>query len=265
MRDMAARKWTSTLITKTIRSLYREGADLSYNAMCRKQQALVSASNYYFGSYRKAVDAAGIDYAEIQRKPYWNAARVIAVIRKYDRKGTDLSWAKVTHRRDELFCAAKAAVRERIFGNWPEALAAAGLEPDEVSRYRHWDRPRIIKQLRQRAKARQGLNSKAIQVELPGLYGATTRVFGSFENALVAARLDPAEIRQRREWDARTVLAALREFEKRHRMVSQGLLRKHDCGLLRAVRVFCGDLPTAMKKAGVKRFRIRAKAGRPRK
>ena len=56
--------WTKDEIIKAIKKAFTQGRDLSYNAMAGKQQPLVSASAYHFGSYRKAVERAGVDYAE---------------------------------------------------------------------------------------------------------------------------------------------------------------------------------------------------------
>ena len=65
------RRWDKERILQTLRTLHRQGADLSYNRLARKMQSLLSAAAYHFGSYRKAVERAGIDYAEVIRKPRW--------------------------------------------------------------------------------------------------------------------------------------------------------------------------------------------------
>lgn len=254
---MALKKWDSGLIARRIRDLYRQGQDVSYNAMARANQGLISSANYYYGSYRKAVEAAGIDYAEICQKPRWNPDRVVDVILQGHRAGFDLSWAIVSKRRDELGCAAKAAIRLRGFGNWNDALRKAGLDPDAVSRYRHWPPRAIIGELKRRAAAGEPLNSKAIQAELPGLYGAAVRQLGSYDNALRKAGVNPKTIAQRRQWDQSAVCARLREFERDHGQVSQVMLRQHDSGLMRAIRIWFGDLPKAIAAAGVKRYSVR--------
>lgn len=255
-KTMSLRKWDSGLIVRTIKRYHREGKDVSYNAMAKSNQALVSASNYYHGSYREAVKLAGIDYDAIRRKPYWDTKRVIAMIRKAHRAGEDLNWANVSVRRDELGWAAKAAIRDRLWGNWSDALDAAGLDRDQIERYRHWSAKDILRELRRRAKGRLGVNSKVIQAELPGLYGAAVRHYGSYAETLKQAGIDPENVSQRREWDRPLVRERLRKFEKDFGMVSQVLLRQLDSGLLRAVRICYGDLPKAIKAAGVKRYSI---------
>ena len=251
------KKWDSGLIAREIRGLYRKGIDISYNAMARVNQGLISSSNYYYGSYRKAVAAAGIDYADICRKPRWNRQRVVDMIRKAHRAGEDLSWAQVCYRHDELGCAAKAAIRERVYGNWNDAIRAAGLDPEEISRYRHWEPDTIIRELRARIRRKKAVNSKAIQEDLPGLYGAAVRQFKTYDKALEAAGADPADISHRREWSRKNVLERLRDFEKQYGLVSQVMLRQYDSGLLRAIRVFYGTLKKAIVVGKITKYSIR--------
>jgi len=63
--------WDKPRIKVELKKLYRSGANLSYNALAKKKQSLVSAAAYHFGSYRAAVEAADIDYADVSRRPRW--------------------------------------------------------------------------------------------------------------------------------------------------------------------------------------------------
>src|ERR1051325_147717 len=157
--------WDKPNITRKLRQLYKAGRDLSYNAMCRQFQSLLSASAYHFGSYRIAVERAGIDYADVIRRPRWTKQRIIQLIKQAKRKGDDLHWSAVTQRRDELGKAAFASLQPRLFGRWDRALQAAGLDADEVARYRKWDRNSIVFELKGRSQDREPLNSGAVRQE----------------------------------------------------------------------------------------------------
>ena len=74
--------WTKEQILAELKCLHKAGAELSYNALTRRKQSLVSAAAYHFSSYRKAVEAAGIDYASVTHRPRWTAARIIALIKQ---------------------------------------------------------------------------------------------------------------------------------------------------------------------------------------
>ncbi len=245
---MSIRKWNRDLILKIIRSQHRQGKDLSYNAMCRWNQALVSASNYHYGSYKSAVAMAGIDYGDIRRKPHWTAEKIVTLIRRAKRQGEDLSWRAVSGRRDELGRAAMAAVHPQLFGAWNAALSAAGLQRERVSRYQRWTCETILETLRNRIARRKPVNGGLIQREIPGLYGAALRLFGSWDEALVGAGIPPEEIRQRRKWTAPLVLQQLKAFEREHGTLAQTTLRRIDSGLLRAAVKFFGGFPEARER-----------------
>jgi hypothetical protein len=136
--------WTKDEILYSLKKLYKDGKDLSYNALARRKQSLVSAAAYHFGSYRRAVERAGIDYATVVRRPRWTKPAIIQLIKNARRTDQDLHWSAVTKRRDELGRAAFAALQPRLFGSWDRALHAAGLDADEVNRYRKWDKDRIV-------------------------------------------------------------------------------------------------------------------------
>ena len=251
--------WDKPRILKELKRLARGGADLSYNALARKRQALLSAAAYHFGSYRKAVERAGIDYAEVTRRPRWTKPRIIALIKKAKRSGEDLHWSAVTRRRDELGRAAFASLQPRLFGRWDRALHAAGLDADEVSIYRTWDRNTVVFELRARAADHEPLNSGALQQEDSGLHAAAVRHFGSYDRALRAAKVDPDKVRRRRRWTKSQVLAALRSAARDGSHLSDSSVRREHPALYgAAVRLF-GAFTTARKSAGVKYARSGAK------
>src|SRR5437870_1500086 len=202
--------WNKPEIIRTLKRLYKSGADLSYNALASKKQALVSAAAYHFGSYRQAVEKAGIDYAVVIRRPRWTKAMIIQLIKQAKRKGEDLHWSAVTRRRDDLGKAAFASLQPRLFGSWARALTAAGLDADEVNRYRKWDKNTVVSELKARFRDGEPLNSGAIQRDDPGLHAASVRHFASYDEALRAAKIDPDKVRQRRVWDRSDVIRGLK-------------------------------------------------------
>jgi len=244
--------WDKDQILRALRKLHRSGADLSYNALAKKQQSLVSAAAYHFGSYRKAVERAGIDYATVIRRPRWDKPTIIRLIKEARRRGEDLHWSAVTARRDELAKAAFASLQPRLFGSWDRALHAAGLDADDVNRYRKWGKESIVFQLRQRYRDHEPLNSGAIQREDPGLHAAAVRHFSSYDEALRAAKLDPDKVRERRSWQKEDVVRGLRNAGKSGRRLSDSAVRREHPALYgAAVRLF-GSFPAARDAAGIK-------------
>ena len=244
--------WTRDEILKTLRRLHKSKADLSYNALARKRQSLVSAAAYHFGSYRRAVERAGIDYAQVIRRPRWSKQSIIGLIKGAKRKNQDLHWSAVTKRRDELGKAAFASLQPRLFGSWDRALHGAGLDADEINRYRKWDKERVIWELRSRWRDHEPLNSGAIQQDDSGLHAAAVRHFGGYDAALRAAKLDPEKVRERRNWSKSDVVLGLKSAKKSGQRLSDSSVRRDDPALDgAAVRLF-GSFTAARAAAGVK-------------
>jgi hypothetical protein len=243
--------WDKNEILQAIKKLYKQKKDLSYNAMTRRMQPLVSAAAYHFGSYRTAVERAGIDYALVIRRPRWTRPLIIGLIKQAKRKDEDLHWSAVTKRRDELGRAAFASLQPRLFGSWDRALHAAGLDADEVNRYRKWNKNTIVFELRGRAKEHEPLNSGAVQRDDPGLHAAAVRHFSNYDAALRAARLDPQAVRARRSWSDQEVIRGLKAAKRAGGHLSDSSVRRENPALYgAAVRIF-GSFTAAREAAGI--------------
>lgn len=244
--------WSKDDIVKELKKLHAKNADLSYNGLARKQQPLVSAAAYHFGSYRKAIERAGIDYAFVTRRPRWSKPIIIGLIKEARRNGEDLNWSAVTKRRDELGKAAFASLQTRLFGSWDRALHAAGLDADDVNRYRKWDREQVIWELKARQKEHEPLNSGALQRADPSLHAAAVRYFGGYDDALRAAKIDPEKVRERRNWQRADVVRHLKAAAKGKPSLSEAQVRReHPAMHGAAVRIF-GSFAAACEAAKVK-------------
>ena len=244
--------WTKDEILRTLRKLHKSKSDLSYNALAGRRQSLVSAAAYHFGSYRAAVEKAGIDYAAVTRRPRWTRQAIVELIKAAHRAGQDLHWSAVTKRRDELGKAAFASLQPRLFGSWDEALQAAGLDADAINRYRKWDKERVVGSIKVRWRDRQPLNSGTLQRQDPGLHAAAVRHFGSYDDALRAAKLDPEKVRERRSWDRDAVIKGLKAARRAGGHLSDSAVRREQPALYgAAVRLF-GSFTAARESAGIR-------------
>jgi hypothetical protein len=249
--------WTRDEILKALRKLHKSNTDMSYNSLAARRQPLVSAAAYHFGSYRKAIERAGIDYTEVSRRPRWTRPMIITLIKDARRNGDDLHWSAVTKRRDDLGKAAFASLQPRLFGSWDRALHGAGLDADEINRYRKWNKDTIIWELRHRFRDHEPLNSGAIQRQDPGLHAAAVRHFTSYDAALRAAKLDPDKVRERRSWSKSDVVRGLKSARRSGQHLSDSAIRREAPALYgAAVRLF-GSFTAARAAAGIKPPRSR--------
>jgi hypothetical protein len=247
--------WTRDEILKALKKLHKSNADLSYNALAEKRQPLLSAAAYHFGSYRNAIERAGIDYADVSRRPRWTRPMIIALIKEARRNGDDLNWSAVTQRRDDLGKAAFASLQPRLFGSWDRALHGAGLDADEINRYRKWNKQTIIWELRDRFRDHEPLNSGAIQRQNPGLHAAAVRHFLSYDAALRAAKLDPEKLRERRSWTKSDVLRGLKAAKRNGKVLSDSNVRRDSPALYGAALRLFGSFTAARSAAGIKNQR----------
>ncbi len=191
-------RWTRKTILQEIRALYAQGDELNYDSADTNHPQLMRAASWHFGTWQRAVETAGIDYSEVSKYIRWTREMVILRIRELHGRGSDLSWSKISSSDGDPAMAA-AAVRVNLgFGTWHDAVTEAGLDYEEVARYRHWTPERVVEEIQRLAQLKAPLSSKIVQQNHPPLYNAAKRRFKQWDKALEAAGLDPDKVRVRR-------------------------------------------------------------------
>ncbi|MES2461552.1 MAG: hypothetical protein V4671_13290 [Armatimonadota bacterium] len=181
-------KWNQDSIAGEILRRYEAGLDLSYSAMAREDLPLLRAATRYMGSWQTAVEYAGLNYDDIRRYKSWTNDRIIARIQELHAAGKDLSWRHVSLTLDPSLAA--AATKKNHFGSWKAALEEAGLNYDDIRRYRDWNDDEILRKVRDLYAQGQALNAKSMEQENITLITAARRRFPSWDRALAAAGLD---------------------------------------------------------------------------
>jgi hypothetical protein len=188
-------RWTRKAIVAEIKRLHAEGAELNYATAEDHHLNLVRAAAWHFGTWRRAVESAGIEYESISKYQRWNRERIIARIRELHSEGADLNWRAVSTEIDPPLAA--AALRSNGFQSWRDAIRASGLDINGVARYQAWDEERVVKDIKALHRAGMPLSSKAVQLGNQPLFCAARRRFGSWDEALAAAGLSVQDIRLR--------------------------------------------------------------------
>jgi hypothetical protein len=189
-------RWTRKSITAEIKNLHDAGEPLNYSAAEAGHLNLVRAAAWHYGTWRRAVEAAGIDYESLSRYQRWTKKRIVERIQELHKQGEDLSWRSVSTNLDPSLAA--AALRPNGFNSWREALAAAGIDVENVTRYKYWDHEKVIKAIRARKRSGEPMSSRSLQNSDQSLFCAARRRFGSWDKALEAAGLNAEKIRLRR-------------------------------------------------------------------
>lgn len=186
------RKWSKDSIGNEIQHLYSSGENLNYANVAVAQVALLRAAMRYFGSWKIAIEFAGLDYDAIRCYKSWNKERILERIRDLHEKGEDLSWRHVSTQIDPQLAA--AATKRKHFGSWRNAVTSAGLDYGQIRRYKEWDEEHITNALKELHEKGIDLNAKNMEEYDITLITAARRRFESWDQALTAAGLDYKEI-----------------------------------------------------------------------
>jgi hypothetical protein len=194
------KRWTPEEVLAEIRALYRQGVDLRPSAVAKHHQTLLVAARKRFGTWAKAVKAAGIDYEAYLRRQHqeWVEADkryIIEEIRRLYREGRidELSGAW----RHHLTLFRKARHR---FGSWKAAIEAAGLNYEAIVSRRKWTKESILREIQRLYAEGKDLSVTAMQRNYPNLLAIAQSpyYFGSWQAAIEAAGLDYELIKRQR-------------------------------------------------------------------
>jgi hypothetical protein len=194
-------RWSKDEIALEILRLFAAGEELNYGSVQQKHLKLLRAATRYFGSWKDAIEFAGLNYDEIRRYRVWTEDKILATIRKYEREGKDLSWRHVSTVLDPPLAA--AAIRSGRFGSWQKALEEAGLDYDTIRKHRYWDDEIVVNELRELAEQGQSLRVSDVTEMKPALVAAARRRFDGWYEAVEAAGFDEDEARRGVESDDR--------------------------------------------------------------
>jgi hypothetical protein len=233
-RAQAHEQWPPGKILSIIRSLSRRRRPLRRDELQERYGQLIAAARRIFGSWSKAVIAAGVDPLKLRRVAPWSRERIIEAILKRALNSEPLG--RQTTRPRSL-----ADAGARVFGDWGSALLAAGIDPKRyvcrspdssradatavhTANHRQafghanelmspqssglippqnktaqrWSKQGVIQAILARLHEHCAMNAKAVYREDRPLYRAATRRFGNWSKALLAAGLNPDEYRKHR-------------------------------------------------------------------
>jgi len=124
------KSWTRDRIVERIQELHGQGVDLSWRNVSLNvdpQLAAAATKKSHFGSWREALEAAGLDYDSIRRYREWDDERILRMVRDFHAKGTGLNAKNMEMEDITLITAAR-----RRFDSWHQALIAAGLDYRQI-------------------------------------------------------------------------------------------------------------------------------------
>ena len=199
-----------------------DGVDFVHCRICGDRRRVISARHLskhditrdeYIEEFELSSDQLiATDFRRLQSsRPRYrplNKRTWIAAIRKSHRRDDKLSASLLQHGSPDLYSQGVW-----LFGNWDDALQAAGLSPEVVRSHRVWDARKVVEGIRRLRAERQQLNAHHMMKAHPRLFQAALRHYGKWGEALKAAGLNAATLTNRTA--RRNLAKALRQAHAR--------------------------------------------------
>ena len=242
-------RWSADQVLAEIRTWRDEGNPLYANHVRKNFQELLAASIRYFGSWQKAVETAGIPYHQVRKYRKWSKEAIIDEIRDLHARGVDLSFRAMALSQHNSMVY--AAIRPKYFGSWKDALEAAGLESEEIYRYRSWEEGDILEEIRRLKSEGADLSSKAMDESSNRLIATARRRFGNWGRALERAGIDYEDIRRRKRWTRESLVQGILELKQQGVPLITPEVKKANPSLFAAAckKHFFGTWKKALKAA----------------
>lgn len=237
---LAPGPWSPERVLAAIRARHRTGQGLAREAVMASHACLYVAARRFFGSWEAAVRSANLPVGAGESLSDWSPERVVQALQGYRERGVTLGLGELRRRDPALVDAALLH-----FGSLEKARRVAlggGVAPDELSANQ------IIRTIRERHRQGLSVAQATVARELPAVWLAARRRFGSWRRALVEAGV-AGELKLPRRWTPDMVAAHLRARADRNLPVSGNMVRKQDSGLYRAGMKLFGSWRTALRAA----------------
>jgi hypothetical protein len=194
--------WSREYLVDYLIYKHERGEDLSPWTVYRDEPAVHANAKKYFGSYRAAIETAGIDYRRIRvidLTEQWTPGKVLERIRQLHRKRPLTSTGDIRRRDSRLYDRC-----HRYYGGVVPAVEAAGIPYVRLTarRMRRWTKQTVIRTIQSLDSSGASLRPAALSTHLDGqadkLLAAATECFGSWTGAVRAAGVKPRRRRRAR-------------------------------------------------------------------
>ncbi len=179
-RKASPMPWTRERVLAMIRARKRRALPLNHAAVDDVCTSLTEAARRFFGTWNRALQAAGVDPARAGARVFWTPASLVQWLRAEFAAKRDLSPTAVQKARSSALHAAR-----QFFGSWRAALLKARLDPESICRKQRWPtRESILEGIRRLPAI---LSCDAMRRRAGGLFHAAFDRFHSWPGAVRAA------------------------------------------------------------------------------
>ena len=186
---------------------------------------------------------------------HWTRKTIVEKIKQLHSQGAELNYTSAE--RDHLNLVRASAWH---FGTWRQAVEAADVDYEGLSKYRRWNRERIVERIKELHAQGADLSWRAVSTEVdPPLAAAALRAngFPSWREAIAAAGLDIETVARYKFWDEERVIEAIRAMHSVGHPLSSKAMQTSDQSLFCAARRRFGSWDKALIASGLNVEQIR--------
>ena len=177
-------KWTRKKVILSIRKLRRSKADIASRSVQIRDPALFAGAvrKRLFGSWEKAIEESGFDYADVRKYERWSDDRLRREIRRLEANGVRLNAKNVLLTHPHIYYAAC-----HRHASWGKTLRALGFDHIRHAVRRPWKKMEIVEGLRDLARNGVHMSDNNVRDVNPTLHAAACRAWGRW--TVVRARI----------------------------------------------------------------------------
>ena len=230
-------RWDEARVVAEIEELHRSGESV---ANSKVPNPLLKAGKRYFGSWRNAVEAAGLDYVEVRlaHEPYTEEG-LIEILRDHARDQPEMLLSDLGYKGFypsilRLFGTLDAALERARIKGWPVRERMRALSKSEA-----------LAALRQREKKGLSTARETVREEQNVLYHSGIIHFGEWDLFCDAAGVDTES--HNRRWTVDKLLDALRERDRKGLSLKPEDVKRDDSRLHASVLAYFGSYVRAVE------------------
>lgn len=186
-------------MVQAILDRHSDGKAVNYQGVVSDDEKLTGAARRYFGSWDKAMQAAGFkeeDYKNpATEREEWDRGKVITRLKDHIYKGKDISPHEVQVYDSKLYASGVY-----YFGSWEKVIEHLNIDYSQIKKTDDWSKEIVIKTIQDAYKTGADLSDATVSALSPKLYGAAYHYFKGWSEALEDSGIDSKTVRRTRGW-----------------------------------------------------------------
>jgi hypothetical protein len=229
------RGWDEKRVKARLLERKTQGKPLNVHAVTKEESGLVKAAERLFGSYDDALRSSGLNPKKIRMSRTYTDLEIILKIIECKNRGDNLGPKSISRIRKKGRDLKRVySVAGKRFGNWRKALEIAGVDPSEYYERKRWNPEKVREEILRIFEAGEALNAESILQNQKGLYNASRRHCGSWEQAVGSCGIDYKNVTKKPRLSIEQIVEGIQDLNsKGKRLDCTGVVEDEDIAVRR--------------------------------